>query len=48
MTDYQKLEAIHSLLLNYLNNDEASMDDIGDALYLVAEMREACLQEQTQ
>ena len=45
MTDYEKLEAIHSLLLNYLDDEEASMDDIGDALYLVEEVREHYLKE---
>ena len=48
MTDYEKLEAIHSLLLNYLDDEEASMDDIGDALYLVEEVREHCLKESLQ
>ena len=34
MTDHEKLEAIHSLLLNYLDNEEASMDDIKDYLVI--------------
>ena len=47
MTDYEKLEAIHSLLLEYLNDDDSSCDPIGDALYLVEEVRETYLKEQT-
>ena len=41
--EYQKLEAIHSMLLNYLDDEEATMDDIGDSLYLVEEIRESYL-----
>jgi hypothetical protein len=47
MTDYQKLEAIHSLLLEYLDDVEAPCDNIADALYLVEEVRETYLKEQT-
>ena len=45
MTDYEKLEAIHFLLLEYLDNDEASCDNIGDALCLVEQVRETYLEE---
>ena len=48
--DYQKLEAIHSMLLNYLDAEKAAMDDvsdidgdIADSLYLVEEIRESYL-----
>ena len=47
MTDYEKLETIHSLLLEYLDDEEASSDNIADALYLVEEVRETYLKEQT-
>ena len=50
MTDYEKLEAIHSMLLNYLDHEKATMDDvsniggdIADSLYLVEELRESYL-----
>lgn len=45
MNDYEKLEAIHSLLLEYLDDEEASCDNISDALYLVEEVRETYLKE---
>ena len=45
MTDYEKLEAAHSLLLEYLNDKEASCDNISDALYLVEEVRETYSKE---
>jgi len=47
MNEYEKLEAIHSLLLEYLDDEEASSDNIADALYLVEEVRETYLKEQT-
>ena len=45
MNDYEKLEAIHALLLEYLDDEEASCDNIADALYLVEEVRETHLKE---
>ena len=45
MTDYEKLEAIHSMLLNYLDDEEATMDGIGNSLYLVEELRESYLKD---
>ena len=47
MNQLEKLEAIHALLLDYLDNVEASMCNITDALYLVGEVRETYLEEQT-
>ena len=47
MKDYEKLEAIHSLLLEYLDDEDMSCDTIADALYLVEEVRETYLKEQT-
>lgn len=46
ITDYERLEAIHYLLLEYLDDVEASRDNISNALYLVEEVRESYLEEE--
>jgi hypothetical protein len=45
MSDYEKLEAIHSLLLEYLDNEGSCRDVLWEVLGIVEEARETYLKE---
>jgi hypothetical protein len=47
VTDYEKLEAIHSMLMDYLDDAESCRDVLWEVLETVEEVRETYLQEQT-
>ena len=44
-SDYEKLEAIHFLILEYLDNDQDNCDSLTSCLFLIEEMREPYLKE---
>ena len=45
MSDYEKLEAIHSMMLDYLDDEESCRDVLWEVLGIVEEVRETYLKE---
>ena len=45
MTDYEKLEAIHSMMLDYLDDADSCRDVLWEVLGIVEEVRETYLKE---
>ena len=45
MTDYEKLEAIHSMMLEYLDDADSCRDVLWEVLGIVEEVRETYLKE---
>ena len=41
MSDYQKLKRIEAMLLKYLNDDDATADDVSDSLFLIMQLIES-------
>ena len=45
MNDYEKLEAVHSMMLEYLDDEESCRDVLWEVLGIVEDVRETYLKE---